>query len=322
MREEPMSTPLVSILIPCYNGGAFLRATIESALAQSHPNCEVILVDDGSTDDSLSTARSFEPRVKVFAGPNRGASAARDQATGNARGEWLQYLDADDLLLPHAVASRLAALESAQADVACSDWRRLVLGPDGSWENGKLENADYRAFSDEVDLAVFKGFWAPPAAILYRKALVDRIGRWPANLPVIQDARFLFDAALLGGRFVHVPNEGAQYRQHSAQSLSSTSSVRFWRDVYTNAQEVEAIWAKKGALTGARSTAVAGAYSLGARVSFPIDEALFNANLEGLRRFPDHPSSKYLRVAVALKRVFGYGLARRIIGVLRPGSQK
>jgi hypothetical protein len=187
---------------------------------------------------------------------------------------------------------------------------------------GKFENADYREFSDETDLAVFKGFWAPPAAILYRKALVDRIGRWPSNLPVIQDARFLFDAALLGGRFVHVPGESAHYRQHASHSLSTTSSVRFWRDVYTNAREVEAIWAKRGVLSGARSAAVAGAYSLGARVSFPIDRELFDENLASLRRFPEHPSSRYLTIAVALQRVVGYSVARRIVGVVRPGSRK
>src|SRR5882757_7587254 len=106
-----MTAPLVSILIPCHNGGAYLRATLESALNQTHPQCEVIVVDDGSTDDSLAIARDFEPRIKVLTGPQKGASAARDRATEEARGEWLQYLDADDLLLPHAVASRVAALE-------------------------------------------------------------------------------------------------------------------------------------------------------------------------------------------------------------------
>jgi glycosyltransferase involved in cell wall biosynthesis len=315
-----MSLPLVSILIPCYNGGPFIRATIESALAQTHPNCEVILVDDGSTDDSLSIARSFEPRIRVFAGPNMGASAARDQATQLASGQWLQYLDADDLLLPHAVASRVAAVEASKCDVACSDWRRLIAGTDGRWSKGKLEIGDYRQFSEEVDLAIFKGFWAPPVAILYSRDLVRRIGRWHPGLPVIQDARFLFDAALNGGRFVHVPSETAHYRQHAAHSLSSTSSTLFWKDVLANASEVEAIWSKAGVLVGGRQSAVAGAYSLGARATFPINEALFRTNLSCLKRFPEHPSSKYLTLAILLDRLLGYTLARRTMRMLRPAQ--
>jgi GT2 family glycosyltransferase len=316
-----MNPPLVSILIPCHNGGPYIRATLESALAQTHPKCEVIFVDDGSTDDSLSIARTFEPRIRVFSGPNRGASSARDEATGHACGDWLQYLDADDLLLPHAVASRLQALENSNRDVACGDWRRLVAGRDGNWAKGRLESADFTAYAAEADLAVFKGFWAPPAAILYSREVVRRVGHWHAALPVIQDARFLFDAARQGGRFVHVPGESAQYRQHAAHSLSSTSSARFWRDVLANAREIEAIWREKGLLAGDRRAAVAGAYALGARAAFPLDRGLYRDNLENLQRFPEHPPSRYLEIAARLERLLGYRIARGIVGLLRPAER-
>jgi glycosyltransferase involved in cell wall biosynthesis len=313
-----MTPSLVSILIPCHNGSAYLRATLDSALGQTYPHCEVIVVDDGSTDDSLALARSYEPRIKVFSGPQKGASAARDRATQESRGEWLQYLDADDLLLPHAVASRVAALQAAPADVACGDWRRLLPGAGGTWIAGKLEVADGAAAKGQMDLVIFKGFWAPPAALLYRRELVERIGAWPPNLPVIQDARFLFNAGWQGGRFVHVPGESAQYRQHEAQSLSTRSRGRFWRDILTNSREVESLWSARGILDRDRREALAGAYDVGARVSFPIDRELYRANLTELRRFPEHQPSRYLRVASGLERVLGYTIARRLMQMVRP----
>ena len=94
-----MSQPLVSILIPCYNSEKWLAETLESALAQTWQNKEIIVVDDGSTDSSLEIAKTFESnKVKVLRQDNRGASAARNLGLTNAQGDFIQYLDADDLL--------------------------------------------------------------------------------------------------------------------------------------------------------------------------------------------------------------------------------
>lgn len=315
-----MSRPLVSILVPCYNAAPYLAATLDSALSQTHPEVEVILVDDGSSDGSLAIARGYEPRIRVLAGPQRGASEARNAATRESRGEFLQYLDADDLLLPGAVASRVRALADSGGDVACGDWRRIFARAGGSWEPGPIETADFRRFDADPDLAVFKGFWAPPAALLYRRSIVDRIGGWNPALPVIQDARFLFDAAFRGGRFVHVPGDEAHYRQHSANSLSSRSKARFWEDVLRNIRDIEGLLIGAGRMDPARRDAVGKAYALGARATFLIDRDLYHANLEDLRRFPEQPWSRYLRAASGLERMLGYAAAARMMRILRPGQ--
>jgi glycosyltransferase involved in cell wall biosynthesis len=317
-----MSAPLVSVLIPCFNAGPFLRATIDSALGQTYANLEIILVDDGSSDDSLAIARTFEPRVKVFTGPQRGASAARDLATRESRGEFLQFLDADDLLLPEAVADRVRRLAETSGDVACGDWRRLIQDKKGGWELGALEVADFRRFGETNDLAVLNGFWAPPAALLYRRSAAERTGGWNRALPVIQDVRFLFDVAYLGGQFVHVSGDGAHYRQHGAGSLSSRSSVRFWSDVLRNNLEIERLLQGAGKLDSARRVALGRSYALGTRVSFTIDRDLFHANLSELKRFSDQPRSKYLRAAMGLERILGHNLAVKAMRFLRPSPHK
>src|SRR5262249_39603678 len=94
---------LVSILIPCFNAEKWVAQAIESALAQTWAEKEVIVVDDGSTDGSLEIIRRFDGRIHWESGPNRGANAARNRVLELAHGEWLQYLDADDYLLPEKV---------------------------------------------------------------------------------------------------------------------------------------------------------------------------------------------------------------------------
>ncbi len=84
---------LISILIPCFKAERWIAQAIESALAQTWPEKEVIVVDDGSTDGSLEVIKSFGDRIRWETGPNRGGNAARNRLLELARGEWLQYLD-------------------------------------------------------------------------------------------------------------------------------------------------------------------------------------------------------------------------------------
>lgn len=100
--------PLVSVVVPCFNAERWLGAALDSALAQTWAPLEVIVVDDGSTDGSVDVARSFGDRVTVLTGPNQGPSAARNRGLGVARGEHVQFLDSDDLLLPTKIAACLA----------------------------------------------------------------------------------------------------------------------------------------------------------------------------------------------------------------------
>src|SRR4051794_40223119 len=98
--NEMAEPGLVSVIIPCYNARRFLSDTLASVFAQSYRETQVIIIDDGSTDGTADLIRSFSDRIIAEHGPNRGVSAARNRGTALARGEFIQYLDADDLLIP------------------------------------------------------------------------------------------------------------------------------------------------------------------------------------------------------------------------------
>ena len=102
------SLALVSIVIPCYNGAQYLATAIESALGQTHSNVEVIVVDDGSTDASAAIVSRYP--VRVVHGSRKGVSAARNRGIAESRGKYLIFLDADDILMPDAISSGIAAL--------------------------------------------------------------------------------------------------------------------------------------------------------------------------------------------------------------------
>src|SRR5438874_6764230 len=109
--------PLVSILIPAYNAERWIADTIRSALAQTWPRTEIIIVDDGSKDETLSVARQFEAKnVSVVAQQNQGAAAARNHAFSLCQGDYIQWLDADDLLAPDKIARQTEVAEACQDD--------------------------------------------------------------------------------------------------------------------------------------------------------------------------------------------------------------
>src|SRR6266542_2035380 len=113
-----MAAPLVSIVIPCFNQGRFLDRAIASCLAQTHPEVEVIVVNDGSTDDTairIAAAEARSARVRGLTTANAGLGAARNRGCAIARGDYINLLDADDWLAPSKIERQLAVLESTPA---------------------------------------------------------------------------------------------------------------------------------------------------------------------------------------------------------------
>ena len=120
--------PLVSILIPAYNAGKWIGDTIRSGLSQTWPRKEIILVDYGSSDNTLLIAKHFESMfVKILSQENKRASAARNMALEDAQGDYIQWLDADDLVVPDKISAQMKVAKSSQRDLT------LYSGPHGTF---------------------------------------------------------------------------------------------------------------------------------------------------------------------------------------------
>lgn len=242
--------------MPCYNAAHTISETIDSVLAQEVDH-ELIAVDDGSTDDTALVLATYGSRIKVVSTANRGVSAARTLGAKVAKGAFLQFLDSDDLLTPGTLSARRTALQLSGSDVAHTDWQKFEKKSCGIFSRGDVVRPDVGMIAVDPEVAAATStFWAPPAALLYRSEIVERIGPWSPRLPIIQDARYLFDAASRGATFEYVPGIGALYRV-SSNSLSRVSVERFISDCAINASEIEEYWRATGKLTTPRCDALA-----------------------------------------------------------------
>ena len=214
--------PLVSILIPAYNAGTLLADTVRSALAQSWPRKEIILVDDGSKDDTLAVAKQFESaEVKVVTQANQGAAATRNRAFYLAQGDYIQWLDADDLLSPDKVALQMAAAEAA-ADprtLLSSGWAYFMFRPHKAnfaptllWEN--LTPLEWLLRKWENNLHMQTATW------LVSRELTAAAGPWNTNLLGDDDGEYFFRVIRAGNGIRFVPGAKVYYRISGAGQLS------------------------------------------------------------------------------------------------------
>jgi glycosyltransferase involved in cell wall biosynthesis len=308
----------VSVVIPCYNAARWIRTTLQSVWLQQGCSFEVIVVDDGSSDASAAIVAQEFPAVRLIRTANHGPSRARTTGTQSARGACIQYLDADDLLAPGKLARQLQLLAAEQAEVAYGDWQRLETQPDGMFRPGRIVS---RRLSAQADIDLFTGFWCPPAAYLFRRAIVERIGPWHEGLPVIQDARFALDCALQGARFAYCPEVVAFYRVHRAGSVSRRSAIAFNRDVFRNACDVDAWWRMRGGLSAERRAALLRVYGQAARGSYGRDPATFAAAYRRLEQLQPGYIPPAPRSLALLSRLFGYRRAEALAWWYRRGKQ-
>ena len=198
--------PLVSILIPAYNAERWISDTIRSALAQTWPRKEIIIVDDDSRDRTLTIANQFaSPNVLVVTQPNQGASAARNKAFELCQGDYVQWLDADDLLSPDKVAKQMAAAQRCQDErrlLSCS-WGYFIYRPDKAKFVPTALWCDLRALEWmlrkwEQNLHMQTATW------LVSRELTEATGPWDIRLQGDDDGEYFCRVILAsnGVRFV------------------------------------------------------------------------------------------------------------------------
>ena len=220
-----MTDPLVSILVPAHNAARWIDETLRSAIGQTWSRKEIIIVDDGSSDNTASVVRPHECSfVKLVAQENQGAARARNRALSLAQGDYIQWLDADDLLAPDKVARQMeAALEASPRILFSSSFATFSVDPSrASFSPGPL----WKDLSPAEWIAqkFANNSWLNPAVWLVSRELTGVAGAWNPELSLDDDGEY-FCRVVAASEFVRfVPEARSYYRRWNAASLSRGSS--------------------------------------------------------------------------------------------------
>ncbi len=227
---DPISTPaagsappqanLVSVVIPCYNHAQFLAHAIESVLAQSYSNFELIVVDDGSTDDTAEVVKRYPP-VRYVYQENAGLSAARNTGLRQSRGEFIAFLDADDRLLPHALETGINCMREHPECAFVSGHCRVIDSA-----NVVLASPRQRQIQNEHYLTLLRGgsyIWCP-ATVLYQRSIFDFVHGF--NVLLSPAADYELYLRVTKDFPVYSYNEvTAEYRQHRSNMSRDVSAM-------------------------------------------------------------------------------------------------
>jgi glycosyltransferase involved in cell wall biosynthesis len=198
----------ISVVIPMYNAREWIEETLKSVLAQTYPaeRIETIVIDDRSNDDSVAVAKAFLARHRmagrvIKSDRNRGVNAARNTGWRAANGDWIQFLDADDLLAPNKIELQAGAITRATDDIAviCSSWQRLGL-TNGKWQPYGLTIGPELDRSAVLRVLTFNAGFLGPALI--RKRMLEVISGFSDEVKLAEDSRLLLKIAAEGGKFI------------------------------------------------------------------------------------------------------------------------
>lgn len=203
MILEETIIPTISIIIPCYNCSRFVDEAIQSAIDQNYPLLEIIVVDDGSTDNSVERLHGWGNSIILMTGPNRGACAARNIGLAEAKGDFILFLDADDLL-DGPYLWRLTKGGIGKLDVVIGS---IIIEED----DGKRYPERSWPAMDSVNALLAQLMKVPlqTTAFLWRRAFVQGLGGWDESLPIAQDGDFALRMMVARPRFrVAMPGPG------------------------------------------------------------------------------------------------------------------
>lgn len=324
-----ISHTLVSIIIPVYNAEKRLAETINSALNQTWQNIEIIIVDDGSTDGSINIARSFtDARIKVFQQSNKGASAARNLGLQYAKGKYIQFLDADDLLSGEKIAAQVKLLDNSDDLIAVCDTIHFIDGtdpyrvkPTKEWYNSGSDDPVDFLLKLYMGNEVIPGYGGmiQPNAWLTPAVLIKKAGHWNEFKCPDDDGEF-FCRVILASKGVRYSSTGTNYYRKyiKGKSLSAQKTREAFQNTLlaidlkysylkarTNSKLLDKIFARHY-------------WDLGV-ASYPLHIAISNKAIKQAKKM-DYKGPKYVsgKSSMFLSKIVGWRIVK-LLSYLRHG---
>lgn len=230
------SNPLVSIIIPVYNKASFVQETLDSALNQTYPSTEIIVINDGSTDNSLEIlkgyAAQYPEKIILIDSVNQGVSAATNLGIQAAKGEYIQFLDADDILSKDKIDRQIKLLQGKGNEVMAScEWQIFKESIN------EASSVPYEVFTNfKSGFEILLRFWNHQEMMaisswITHRSLIDKAGIWDEKLTINQDGEFFCRVLAHAGEVVFEPKGKVFYRQPEQGNVSQQRSAKAARSL-------------------------------------------------------------------------------------------
>ena len=220
MSIQPMKQkPLVTVVIPAYNYGRFLADAIRSVLAQTFTDYELIVIDDGSTDNTPEVAEQFAGRIRYVRQPNSGLSATRNKGVALGTGDYIAFLDADDEWLPEKLATQVPVLQTHPEVGIVTSLFTLMDAERRPMQGLKPAQAPGTTFRE-----VIRRGTAIPSSFLVRRSVFEALNGFDTALPVMEDFDFGLRLAARFGTF-HLSQPLGRYRIHGPSLSQKVEKV-------------------------------------------------------------------------------------------------
>ena len=208
----------VSVIIPAYNGERYIGEAIEGILAQTYSDYEIIVVDDGSTDNTCQVIQQYGDRIKYLSQTNQGVAASRNLGLTTAQGEYIAFLDQDDLFFPHKLASQVTLLDhNLSLGMANSGWQ--IVNERGE-EKAAVQPWQQIPNLNLANLIIWKPVFL--GAMLFRHSWLERSGGFDTTLEQTPDVDLVMRLAMMGCSAAWVEQTTVKYRQHEDNASKNT----------------------------------------------------------------------------------------------------
>lgn len=270
----------VSIIVPLYNASRYIEKCLDSCIMQDYPNCEIIVVNDGSTDDSVERIKPYLDKIRYIYQENMGGSAARNAGLDEARGTYVFFLDSDDIIFPDTITKLVTSIEEDGSDLCLGAYETM----DAAGRRGDIisfRNKDC-VFSKE-ELPILFTIYPNPSTKLFRMNIIKENGLRFENLRIAQDLNFFFRYLICCSKASYINTALYIYRV-TAGSISTSYDDRI----------LDIIKAFDGVESFAKAR------------SFPLDDI---KNVKYAHSFFQMTKTRYVGDIEMRKRIF-YGLAK------------
>jgi glycosyltransferase involved in cell wall biosynthesis/SAM-dependent methyltransferase len=216
-RSAYRGAALVTVVIPCYKQAHFLGEAIESVLSQSYAHFEIVVVDDGSPDDTSEVASRYPPeKVRLIRQENRGLAGARNRGLSEARGEYVVFLDADDRLLAEALEVGVRELEAHPECAFVSGHCRFIMADGDPSEESLTSKRPPRIEGDTYGVLLSREHFLIPGAVMHKRSVVETVGGFDTSLEACEDYDLYFRIAKTFPVYHH-DEVVVEYRKHETQ---------------------------------------------------------------------------------------------------------